>query len=334
MKIIICGAGAIGAATAYFLAKRGAEVTVVERHQVAGAASGKSGGFLALDWNRGTALDRLARRSFALHAELAEELGNPWGYRPLDTLMGHARGPAPATIAQQIGTPQTTAVIEPRGFTTGLLDAARRSGAKLVTGAVAGVSGTRVSLADGTTLAGDAVAIALGPWSALATRWLGLPMVHGVKGHSLVFRTEALKQALFLEVQDGKDVLTPEIFPRSDGVWACAISSTPGLPVDPAEVGPDAGAHERLEALCRALVPALADAPVVARQACFRPLTADGLPLMGAVPGAPGVFVATGHSVWGMLNAPASGEAMAELVLDGRARLDLRHFAPDRRGLS
>ncbi len=76
MRVIICGAGAIGAATAYFCSKRGAEVVVVERHKVAGAASGKSGGFLALDWNRGTRLDRLVRRSFALHAELGRVLIN------------------------------------------------------------------------------------------------------------------------------------------------------------------------------------------------------------------------------------------------------------------
>jgi hypothetical protein len=41
---------------------------------------------LALDWRRGTPLDRLARRSFALHAELAESLGNPWLYRRLEAL--------------------------------------------------------------------------------------------------------------------------------------------------------------------------------------------------------------------------------------------------------
>ena len=88
---------------------------------------------------------------------------------------------------------------------------------------------------------------------------------------------------------------------------------------------------DRLEALCRAVVPALGDAPVVARQACFRPLTDDGLPLIGPVPGAPGAWVATGHSVWGMLNAPATGEAMAELLLDGTAKtVDLRRFDPAR----
>ena len=44
--VVVCGAGVMGAATAYFLARRGVEVTVVERSGVACAASGKSGGFL------------------------------------------------------------------------------------------------------------------------------------------------------------------------------------------------------------------------------------------------------------------------------------------------
>src|SRR3981081_1899249 len=48
--VIVCGAGVMGAAVAYYLARRGVAVTVVERSGVACAASGKSGGFLALDW--------------------------------------------------------------------------------------------------------------------------------------------------------------------------------------------------------------------------------------------------------------------------------------------
>jgi glycine/D-amino acid oxidase-like deaminating enzyme len=60
-------------------------------------------------------------------------------------------------------------------------------------------------------------------------------------------------------------------------------------------------------------------------------VTADGLPLIGAVPGIEGAYVATGHSVWGMLNAPATGEAMSEMVLAGAAqRVDLAPFAPGR----
>jgi hypothetical protein len=49
---------------------------------VAAAASGKAGGFLALDWCAGSPLDGLARRSFALHAALPDEIAGDWGYRP------------------------------------------------------------------------------------------------------------------------------------------------------------------------------------------------------------------------------------------------------------
>jgi len=49
------------------------------------------------------------------------------------------------------------------------------------------------------------------------------------------------------------------------------------------------------------------------------------------VAGIDGACVAAGHSVWGMLNAPATGEAMSELILDGAAhRVDLALFAPGR----
>ncbi|MBT4610026.1 MAG: FAD-binding oxidoreductase, partial [Gemmatimonadetes bacterium] len=63
MKILICGGGVIGACTAYYLARKGVDVVVVERSGVANAASGKSGGFLALDWCRESPLDALARHS-------------------------------------------------------------------------------------------------------------------------------------------------------------------------------------------------------------------------------------------------------------------------------
>jgi glycine/D-amino acid oxidase-like deaminating enzyme len=355
MRVVICGGGAIGASIAYFLSRRGAEPIVIERNDVGGAASGKSGGFLALDWCRGTVVDRLARRSFALHAELADTLGNPWGYRRLTTYGGWAveneRGRGGSgrpwlsdgvTITGQLGSPQTTALVEPRAFTRGLMRAAEAGGGTLQTGTAVDLarSGDKVDgvvLGDGEVVEGDAVVIAMGPWSILASRWLPLPAVYGFKGHSLVFETgdSVPAEALFLEYQEASgEVLTPEIFARADGtVWACAVSSTSSLPVDPASVVADDGAHARLEALCRSLSPALASAPIRARQACFRPVTEDGVPLMGRVPGVEGAYVATGHSVWGMLNAPASGEAMAELILDGvTSRVNLTPFAPERLG--
>ena len=109
------------------------------------------------------------------------------------------------------------------------------------------------------------------------------------------------------------------------------FSSEEPLPIDPAQVAPEPGAIERLETMCAALSPALASAEILARQACFRPVTSDGLPLIGAVPGVAGAYVATGHSVWGILNAPATGEAVSELIVDGAAHtLDLSPFDPGR----
>ena len=106
---------------------------------------------------------------------------------------------------------------------------------------------------------------------------------------------------------------------------------TPPLPADPVDAVPDEGALERLAAICEAVSPALAPERIVARQACWRPVTRDGLPLIGPVPGARGAFVATGHGVWGILNAPATGEAVAELVLERAARMvDLAPFDPAR----
>src|SRR5829696_8118184 len=88
MHVVICGGGVIGACTAYFLARRGVDVTVVERTGIACAASGKAGGFLALDWCAGSPLDALARRSFALHAELAGRIDDDWAYHRTNTYGG------------------------------------------------------------------------------------------------------------------------------------------------------------------------------------------------------------------------------------------------------
>jgi glycine/D-amino acid oxidase-like deaminating enzyme len=175
----------------------------------------------------------------------------------------------------------------------------------------------------------------MGPWSILATRWLPLPAVFGYKGHSLVLKTgdSIGAEALFLEYQEENgELLTPEVFARADGTtWVCAISNTGPLPIDPAEVTADKNAHARLETMCRNISPALAAAPIVARQTCFRPVTEDSLPLIGQVPGVDGAYVASGHNVWGMLNAPATGEAMAELILDSTTNhVDLGPFAPER----
>src|SRR5689334_3604394 len=139
MRVVICGGGVIAACTAYFLASGGVEVIVVERNAIAGAASGKAGGFLALDWCAGSPLDGLARRSFALHAELAADLRGNWGHRGMNaysgTLLASVEGNGRTDTAlnwvsdsvhlsHRIGTPRTTAIVHPRKFTQGMTEAA------------------------------------------------------------------------------------------------------------------------------------------------------------------------------------------------------------------
>ena len=354
MHVVVCGGGAIGTSIAYFLARRGADVTLIERSAIACAASGKSGGFLALDWCDGGPLEALARRSFALHSGIAEELGGAdWGYRRMTTYGGHASyGSAGAShagpvgwvsmnvaIGRPLGSTETTAQVHPGLYTSAMMRAAEAAGARLRIGEVTGIARPRERVTgvtvDAETVATDAVVIAMGPWSVLATQWLPIPPIFGLKGHSLVFDTgNALPaDALFLDFAEASgEHASPEVFPRSDGTtYVCAISSEEPLPLDPADVAPEPRAIERLEAICRAISPTLAGAEILRRQACFRPVSRDGVPLIGPVPGVEGAYVATGHSVWGILNAPATGEAMAELILDGAATtVDLETFAPGR----
>jgi glycine/D-amino acid oxidase-like deaminating enzyme len=356
MRVVICGGGVIGACAAYFLSRRGFDVTVVERTEVAAAASGKAGGFLALDWCAGSPLDALARRSFALHAALPGEIAGDWGYRRMSAYSGfvvseagarrHARSELGwlsdgVIIASRLGTTETTGIVHPRKFTTAMMRAAQRQGTELREGRVIGM----IRRADGASVAGvelddgvieaDAVVVAMGPWSLLAARWMDLPAVFGQRSPSLVYDlgADVPADALFLETQeDSGAVVSVEVFPRADGsTHVTAFSDQAPLPLDPAAVTPDQGELGRLQAIAERLSPLFRSERIIARQACFRPVTQDGLPLIGKVAASEGLYVATGHNVWGILNAPATGEALAELIADGEAvTTDLTPFDPVR----
>ena len=250
--VIVCGAGVVGASIAYFLTRRGITVTVVERTGVACAASGKSGGFLALDWCDGTPVEPLARTSFALHATLAKEIARDWGYRPMDTFMVAARETSalaggrrvsapgwidgPAVVAGTLGSPETTAQVHPAQFTTALLDEAQASGATLRIGVVERVlvrEGAAAGVTvDGRALEADAVVLAAGPWTS-RIGGLRLPRVSGLKGYSVTLDApDVPAHALFMDYRlaNGR-ALEPEIIPRPDGtVYVCGMADRQPLP--------------------------------------------------------------------------------------------------------
>jgi glycine oxidase len=78
------------------------------------------------------------------------------------------------------------------------------------------------------------------------------------------------------------------------------------------------------------LFPALAERPVRAVWAGLRPATPDGLPVLGPLPGADGVFLATGHYRNGILLAPWTALRVAAMVADGEAPAAGDPFSPQR----
>ena len=355
-RIVICGAGVVGAAVAHALTARGARPTIVERARPGAAASGRAGGFLALDWNDGTPMGPLARAGFQLHRELAATLGRDIGHRPVETLMVAALDagsvesyralPSPdwldgnVAVHSVIGTTATTAQVDPQRLTDALVDAALERGATLVTGVVDGLTPSgggggaswNVSV-DGHPMPADVVVLALGPWTARAAAWVPLPAVHALKGASITLAADVPAQAVFSEHigRDGRRS-APEIYPRPGGVvYVNGSPEDAPLPDDPDVIAPSARACDELHRVAGTHSSALRDAQVLTRRACYRPVTADGVPIIGPVPGAPGVFVATGHGPWGILNAPPTGRMVAEMILDGASRsLDAEPFLPSR----
>lgn len=116
----------------------------------------------------------------------------------------------------------------------------------------------------------------------------------------------------------------------------CGIGGSEYLEADdicaitPDDVGPDpsrvAAAKKSFSAMS-----SLGKPEVHASQACMRPCPPDGMPLLGPLPGCGNAFIAAGHNCWGILWAPVTGLAMAELVVDGESTtVDLDAFGPAR----
>jgi D-amino-acid dehydrogenase len=76
--------------------------------------------------------------------------------------------------------------------------------------------------------------------------------------------------------------------------------------------------------------PEVPQATVHSRWCHLRPMTPDGLPILGRVPKAGNVWIATGHGMLGFTQGPVTGKLIADWILDGRASLDLSACRPER----
>ena len=80
-------------------------------------------------------------------------------------------------------------------------------------------------------------------------------------------------------------------------------------------------------------VPAIASAAVVGLRSCARPIALDGRPLVGAIPGVAGLYVAAGNGPWGISTGPGTARLIADLILGADAgvpALDPARFGPVR----
>ena len=361
VDIAIVGGGVIGAACAWFLARRGARPLVVEGASVAHAASGKAAGLLSPlmpPADRETAaIAPLTERGASLHATLAELLDGPnaYGYAPFETCAAARNADeaallreraaevggewiAPDALAERCawldrpaagGLLVRSAQLDPAAFTQRLMESATGMGASLRIARAAGLLGgpegvTGVELEGGDAVLADAVVLALGPWTHRAAAWLDLPLpVRPLKGEIVHLEPAREPPPGGFSDFDGQYAVTKP----TGVVFAGTTAEEAGF-----DDAPTPAARERILADVALRTSRLADARVVDQTACLRPLSADGLPLIGAAPGRRGAWVATGHGRKGILLSLATGEAIAELILDGRAALDLAPFDPARFG--
>jgi len=330
------------------LARRGADVTLIEAEQPGVRATGASAGMLAPQYESSGPgpwfeLAVRARNEYAEFVRRVEELAD-WriGYRADGMLVANR------TVAEENAAREGLAWQTALGLNGAILDS--REAAKLHAGLArdirswlwlpdeAQVDAQRLSVALGPavqaagvrirhgqtvvellfgqgritgarTVAGNVfraanVVLAAGAWSGTIA---GLPRalaVRPVRGQMLRLLPKAIPGWPLVATHDAKYLV-----PRENGT--VLVGSTME------DVGFDDRVSERRFELAEhaaALVPALADAPVVESWAGLRPMTPDGWPILGPAPELEGLFYNTGHGRNGILLTPQTARLTADHI--------------------
>jgi len=364
-EVVIVGGGIVGCTTAYFLARKGVKATIIEKEAVGSCASGFAAGLLNPLNGQGIPgpLEPLARESFRMHSHLAEEVKAETGVDPqlrTHSCIWVAFNETEAEefmelfqLAQRLeGFParwldgKEVRALEPRvssrvtkgmcvesmmqvasyQYTLGLAQAAERYGATIRHGTVRGLkrSNGRVSevVLAREEIACEKVVLAMGPWMEQVGSWLGISVpVVPLKGQILRLELAGppLEHALY---RSGGGYLSS----KPDGlIWVGTTEERVGFDDRPTEAARESIMKGVLE-----VMPALSEARLVLQTACLRPLSEDGLPIIGEVPGWDGVYLATGAGRKGILLGPGMAQATADLVTEGRTDLPIEPFAPRR----
>ena len=366
--ILIVGAGVVGTSIAFGLTRlKAGSVTVLDRATAGSGMSSRSSALVRMHYTFAPEVD-LAVRSDAMFASWTDLTGRPAVVRrtgfvrivaPDETAMlasnvamQRAHGANAevidsdelAKIAPGMRTDDVAcAAWEPDGgygdgaiVAGDLLAVARDAGARYLpnTPALALLAdGDRVTgvLTRGGPVYAGVVVLACGVWS---------PALLASAGVRLPIETELHKVAI---VRNGAgrtvevaciDSVTQTYFRPESGRQLTLVGGFSGVRgTDPDEVPPAAQACEVAELVGSAArrVPALADGGIARGIAGVYDMTPDARPMLGGIPGRPGLIVAAGFSGMGFKISPAVGEALAELIVAGAAtRVDLSAFRPSR----
>lgn len=356
--VLVLGGGVVGLTTAYFLAREGISVTVLDKGEIGREASWAGAGILppGNPERARTPVDQLRARSAVLFPTLSAELRERTGLDNGYLRCGGIEVPAPEAppdeewrgegiavraaaagelrqlepglapeVTRAFFLPDMAQVRNPRHLQA-LRAACQSCGVWLRPGCPAqgfernGNRVTALRTASGELSAGRYV-IAAGAWTEGLIGELGFrPGIRPVRGQITLLNTGA--PLISKVIVEGKRYLVP----RPDGrVLAGSTEEDVGF-----DKRTTAGAVAGLLAFAIRLVPGLVEAPVERCWAGLRPGSPDGLPYLGPVPGLDNVFVAAGHFRAGIQLSPATGLVMKELLLGRAPTVPLDAFRLDR----
>jgi glycine oxidase len=364
--IVVIGAGIVGCAVAYELARRGASVQIVDDRPAGMGATQASAGVLApyIEASEDSPLLDLTVRSLDLFdafiARVTSVSGEPVTYRRGGTLdvarqdqtMGRfrkcaemlARKGVAAEIVDARGARTEEPYLTPgilgglliplhgyviaRELTRALATAARRHGAQLIEhGRV-----RRVSRAGGDLVVETERGSLTGNGVVLAAgSWSSQIEIAGVATRVPVRPVRGQLLHLAWNGPTLRRVTWGErcyLVPWEDGTLLV------GATVE--EVGFDErttaeGVRGLIEAACE-IVPHARTAGFLAARAGLRPATADELPVIGASGAIPNLMYATGHYRNGVLLAPLTADLVADAMLENRIDPALAVTSPQRFG--
>lgn len=355
-EVAVVGGGVIGSSIAYHLARAGVRTTLIERREIACAASGASAGGVRQQGRDPRELP-LAMRASTRWATLEEELGADVHYRrgghltlaeteaERDTLAAAVatqraagldlvlldgddlRAVAPAVAPQVIAGSYSRedGHANPGLTTRAFADAAARHGATLLTGtSVTGLAtnGGRVVGVETErgTIAADAIVLAAGAWSRTLAAGLGVELPIAPMGLQMLL-TEAAPHCLDPVLGSVGRRISFKQLPSGQfligGGWPGDWDLADSRGVvRPASVWGSAQA-------AAALIPAARGVGLADAWVGIEARAADDVPILGPVAGLAGLIVATGFSGHGFQLSPAIGQVIAELIVEGAPSIPL-----------